>query len=222
MMAFEHRLYSTFDLLDALASAGSITPDDRLAFRTQLRRAGYFFVPVSEDELTQHLNTATVTDERVNETAELRAIRESILRVRMSDWLQLPKEDVWLDTILKVFVNALRNLWRPDADIPSVKARSDWILNQLDIRGWAHSFGVEDRENIVKTGRVGIIFMLITSLPDVALNIREAYWTWVEDRVLTPIKEEYPDLYAWIVDLKQKQILELADTDLPEEEQYGE
>ena len=58
-------LFSTLDLLDALASAGSITPDNRLGYRAKLRRAGYFFVPISEDELLYHLNTATVADDKV-------------------------------------------------------------------------------------------------------------------------------------------------------------
>ena len=55
---FQMPLFSTLDLLDTLVSAGSITPDDRLEYRTLLRRAGYFFVPVSDDELTCHLNTS--------------------------------------------------------------------------------------------------------------------------------------------------------------------
>ena len=215
-------LFSTLDLLDALVSADSITVADRLEYRTQLRHAGYFFMPIGEDELTHHLNEASVADGKISETAELKALRESILLVRMSDWLQLPKEDIWLDTILKVFVSVLRNLWKPDADISDIKARSDWILDQLDIRGWAHSFRVEDRNNIVMAGRGGIIFMLITSLPDVPLHTLESYWTWIEDRVLAPLKEQYSDLYAWIVDLKQRQIMELADTDLTEEQQHGE
>ena len=215
-------LFSTLDLLDALASAGSITPDNRLGYRAKLRRAGYFFVPISEDELLYHLNTDIVADDKVNETAELKAIRENILRVRMSDWLQLPKEDVWLETTLRVFVSVLRSLWTVDADIPSVTVLSNWILDQLDIRGWAHSFGVEIGDNIVKTGRGGIIFMLLTSLSDAPQHIRDEYWSWVEDKVLAPIKEQYPDLYTWIVELKWRQISELVDMDLTEGEQYDE
>ena len=158
----------------------------------------------------------------MNETAELKAIRENILRVRMSDWLQLPKEDVWLETTLRVFVSVLRSLWTVDADIPSVTVLSNWILDQLDIRGWAHSFGVEIGDNIVKTGRGGIIFMLLTSLSDAPQHIRDEYWSWVEDKVLAPIKEQYPDLYTWIVELKWRQISELVDMDLTEGEQYDE
>ncbi len=211
-------LFSTLHLLDALVSAGSVSPEERLKYRTSLRRAGYFFVPVSEDELTQHLNTAAVMDEQVIETAELRAIRESILSVRMSEWLQLPREGDWLDSIVKVFVNTLRNLWRPDADIPSARARSDWIFDQLDIRGWTHSFEDDVRESVARNGSIGIISLLITPLPDVPPDTLDEYWTWFEDRVLIPIREQYADLYDWIVDLKRKQILELADSGLPEEQ----
>ena len=210
-------LFTSLDLLDALVSAGSITAEDRLEYRTKLRRAGYFFVPLREDELTQFLDSATLADGKLNETTELKAIRENILLVRMDDWLQLPQEDIWLDSVVKAFVGTLRNLWSPDADIPSVRARSDWILDQLDIRGWAHSFKDEARISLARTGNIGIILLLITPLHDVPPDILDAYWSWVEDRILGPVKEQDSDLYFWIVDLKQKQILESVDSSLTEE-----
>ena len=104
-------VFSTLDLLDGLVSAGVISPEESIEHRTLLRRGGYFFIPVRDDELTQHLNACSVTDGELNETAELKAIRENLLRVRMSDWLQLPKEALWLDTTIKVFIVVLRGLW---------------------------------------------------------------------------------------------------------------
>lgn len=214
-------LFSTLGLLDALESLGLIDSDHRLEHRTNLRLAGFYFVPIDEDELAHQLNAATVTNNKLNETLELKAIRESILLVRMNDWLQLPRESLWLDSTIKVFVSTLRNLWRPDANIPSVRARSDWIFDQLDMRGWTHCFGVEDRENIAKIGSGGVIFMLITSLPDVPPSIRDEYWKWIETRILRPIREQNPDLYTWIVNLKHNQIIHIADTKLPVEEKHG-
>ena len=52
------------DLLDALVSSGFITPDNRSEYRTLLRRAGCFFVPVSEDELARHLNAPQLKTRR--------------------------------------------------------------------------------------------------------------------------------------------------------------
>ena len=195
-------LFSTLDLLDALASAGSITPDDRLEYRTNLRRAGYLFVPVTEDELTNHLNTAAVTSDKLNETLELKAIRESILLVRMSDWLQLPREATWPDMTEKALVRALRALWRDDVDVSVVTARSNWIIDQLDI---------ENGDNILKTGRGELILVLLVPPADAPQEIRAAYRKWAEERILTPFKEQYPDLFAWIVANYKTRISEFVD-----------
>lgn len=207
-------IFSTLDLLDALASAGAISSDDRLEFRTLLRQAGYFFVPVSDDELARHLNASAVKDDKVIETAELKAIQENILRIRMSDWLQLPKEAPWLDTTLKAFIRVLKSLWRDDADLSSVTARSNWIVDQVDVRGWAHSLGPENGDNIVKTGRGAHILMLLTPPSDAAQEVKDAYWSWVEETVLAPIKEQFRDLYAWIVEWQRRQIAKMADMEL--------
>ncbi|MFV2044662.1 MAG: HNH endonuclease [Anaerolineales bacterium] len=209
-------IFSTMDLLDALASVGSITAENRLEYRTLLRRAGYFFLPVSDDELTTHLAASMVEDNNVVETAELKAIRENILRVRMSDWLQLPKEAPWLDMTLKVFIRVLKSLWRAGANLSSVRVRSNWILDQVDVRGWAHSLGAENGDIIVKTGRGAHILMLLIPLAEAPQDVKDAYWSWAEDRILAPIKEQYPDLYSWIVDWERRQIAKMADMDLTE------
>ncbi len=209
-------IFSTLDLIDALVSNGYITPEGRLEYRTLLRRGGYFFVPVSDDELAGHLNASTVKDNKVIETAELKAIRENILRVRMSTWLQLPKEAPWLDMSLKVFIRVLKGLWRADADFSIVCARSDWIMDQVDVRGWAHSLGGEIGNNIIKTGRGAHILMVLTPPADASRDVKDEYWSWVEDRVLAPIKEQYPELYSWIVEWQRRQIAEIADMDLTE------
>ncbi|HEY0829285.1 MAG TPA: hypothetical protein VGE40_14385, partial [Bacilli bacterium] len=209
-------ILSTLDLLDALASKGSIAHEDRLEYRTLLRRAGYFFVPVTDDELTTHLSDTLVKDDKVVETVELRAIRENILQVRMSNWLQLPKEAPWLDVIFQVFNRVLKGLWRVGTDFTHVMACSNWILDQIDICGWAHCLGSENGENIVKTGRGAFVLMLVTPPSDVPCEVKDAYWSWIEEGVLAPIKEQYPELYAWIVEWHRNQILEMADTEQAE------
>ncbi len=209
-------IFSTLDLLDALVSVGSITPEERSEYRTLLRRASYIFVPVSEDELASHLNASTIKNDMVLETSELKAIRENILSVRMSTWLQLPKELLWLDVSLKVFIRVLKGLWRAGADLSSVRVRSDWILNQIDVRGWAHRLDSENGEHIVNIGRGAHILMMLTPPLDAPKDIKEEYLNWVEDRVLAPIKEQYPDLYSWIVDWQKRWIAKIADMDLTE------
>ncbi|MEQ8442531.1 MAG: HNH endonuclease [Alphaproteobacteria bacterium] len=207
-------IVSTLDILDGLVSAGAITPDQSMEYRTLLRRAGYFFIPVSVEELTQHLNASSISNRELGETAELKAIREHLLRVRMSDWLQLPKEALWLDSTIKAFIFVMRGQWKSGADLARVKVISDWIVEQIDIRGWAHRLSADVVDDIVKTGRGAHILLLIAPALDAPEDIRDAYWEWVEGSVLAPIKEQFPDLYEWIVERQKEQIAELADMDL--------
>jgi hypothetical protein len=209
-------IFTTLDLLGALVSVGAISADEQFEHRTLLRRAGYFFVTVNEDELEQHLNASVVEEGEVVETAELKAIRENILRVRMSDWLQLPKEAPWLNSTLKVFIRVLKSLWIGGADLSVVTARSDWILDQIDVRGWTHSLGPENGDNVVRIGR-GAHILLFTLLIDASQEVKDAYSSWVEDRILAPIKEQFPDLYSWIVEQQRREIAEMAETELAEE-----
>jgi len=206
---------STLDLLDALVSGAVISDDDWLEYRTRLRRAGYFFVPVNEKELEQCLMASDVVDGNVLETAELKAIRENMLRVRMSDWLQLPKEAPWLDSTLKVFIRVLKGLWVEGEDLSVIKVRSDWILTQVEVRGWAHSFEPGNGDNFVRLGR-GAYILLFTLLTDASQEMKAAYANWVEDRILSPIKEQFPDLYSWIVEQHRKQVAKVVETELTE------
>ena len=212
-------VFSTLDIIDTLVSTGAKTAEKRLEYRTRLRQAGYIFVPVSEDELAHHLAASTVEGNKVIETAELKAIRENILCVRMRTWLQLPKEIPWLDTSLMEFIRAIKGLWRDDSDFSSTKARSDWLVSQIDIRGWSHSFGKEISDNIAKTGRSGYLLLLLTPPADVSQEVRDEYWSWLQERILDPIKEQDPDLYSWIIEMQRDRIAEIANTNTTEREE---
>lgn len=210
-------IISTLDLVDGLESAGVIKPEDRWESRTLLRRAGYFIVPVSNEELECHLEASAVKDGIVIETAELKAIRESILQVRMSTWLQLPKEAFWLESLLKTLIQVLKGQWIPDCDLSIVRARSDWIMNQIDVRGWAHFLDSEGGDNIVKIGRGTQLWMLLSPPAEVPVEIKQEYWSWIEERVLAPVKEQEPELYSWLLERAREQIAEIANLDLETE-----
>ena len=108
-----YRLFSTLDLIDTLVATDAKMVEERLEYRTLLRQAGYIFVPVSEDELTHHLKASTVVDDEVVETVGLKAIRENVLQVRMSTWLQIPEEEYWLVELQKTFVQVLKTSGKP-------------------------------------------------------------------------------------------------------------
>lgn len=204
---------STLDLLDILNSDGIITRDALFEHRTRLRRAGYAFIPVKEDELVHHLAASMPKEDAISETAELKAIRENILCVQMSDWLQIPKESPWLDTLFEVFDRVLKTLWQSDADLSGAPARSKWLLNLIDIRGWVHRFDAEYGHHIDPMRGSQILHILTPSF-DAPQDVKEAYWHWVENTLLRLIKETNPDLYAWIVTAQKKRIAYVIETEL--------
>jgi len=207
-------ILSTLDLIDVLASAGTMSPDESMEFRTLLRRAGYLFVPVCDYELAQHLNTSLVVEAEVIETAELKAIRENLLCVRMSDWLQLPKEASWLHNTLQTFIRILRNQWKDDTDISKAKVLSDWVLDQIDVRGWVHRLGSDAGDEVLTTGRGNYILALMVPHLEASPEVQEAYWDWLEDRLLAPTKEHFPGLFTWLIEQQRQMVVSVADKDL--------
>ena len=89
-------------------------------------------------------------------------------------------------------------------------------MGQIDVRGWAHSFGSETGDSIVKTGRGAHILLLLSPPADASREIKDEYWSWIEDMVLAPIKKQYPDLYSWIIEWHRGELADIADMDLPE------
>ena len=112
----------------------------------------------------------------------------------------------------------MKGLWKPDANFSEVQARSNWIMDQIDIRGWVHSFGKEIGDNIVKTERGAFLQLMLRPPVNVPREIQDKYWSWIEERVLVPIKGQYPDLYSWIVEKQRKLVVKIINMDITEGE----
>lgn len=191
---------STLDLLDMLASTGALSTTDRLVHRTRLRRHGYLFVPVEKDELLSHLLNAPLADGRVIETAELRAVRESVLVARMGKCLQLPDEAQWLTDTIRAFVGALKDLWQGEPDISGARLRSDWILEQVDLRGWTHRLPSDAASRTMDRVRAEQVIRLLLAPPEASATVSRRYWDWIEERVLRPVQATEPALYSWLTE----------------------
>ena len=210
-------ILSTSDLLDALVCSGALSEGSVAEHRTLLRRSGYVFLPIKDEEIASSLQASAVKDGVLFETAELKAIRENIVQIRTTEWLQLPKEDVWLNSTLMVFINVLRDLWRERIDDSIVTARADWVLNQIEIRGWAHRLERSAADYLVQEGRRSVILLLLAGPNDTEHKLRDAYWHWVERRILAPVKEQFPIMYKSIVEEYKKRIERIAESSFDKE-----
>ena len=213
---FQTPIFSTIDLLDMLVSDKVITPVDRLEYKTKLRRAGYCFILVNDDELKTQLEASTVRDNHVHETTELKVIRENILHIRMSNLLQYPKDTPWLDETIKVFIQVLKSLWNTSADLSKVKVLSEWIVEQADIRGWVYIFENENDKNIFNAGWGSYILTLLIPPADISQDMRFKYLSWVEEKFLVVLKEQFPNLYTQLVEAQKGWISKMVNTKLYE------
>ena len=195
-------VFSTLDILNTLVSSQKRWRK----LRTQLRRAGYFFVPVVPPELQDHLAAAAVQNGKVDETCSLRAVRENILCAQMNNWQQLPEEWFWLEESLTAFSRTLYNLWTENADFGEAWARSDWIADQIDFRALVHMLGLENESYADEKEFGRHVMEILLSGPATSRQVGEEYWKWLEDRVLSPLKEQSPDSYRWISGLCKKEI----------------
>jgi hypothetical protein len=210
-------ILTSLDLIDALVTAGAINDEDRIEHRFRLRQAGYVFIPVDQDELEKCLQDSPVVDGRVLERAELKAIRESFLKVRMSDFLQLPQEGAWLDGALRAFVHVLKGLWVDVSDFSDIVARSNWLADLIDIRGWAHCLVPDYVDYVVQRGPAAFVEFLLSPPTEASQTVLDAYWKWLESCFLEPIQEQFPEQYNQIVDSHRRFIGEMVDRHHSEE-----
>ena len=70
--------------------------------------------------------------------------------------------------------------------------------------------------DIVRIGRAEQILLLLTPPIDVQQSLANSYWSWVEERVLTPIQEQFPEVYEWLVKRFRSLVAEMADVELSE------
>ena len=166
---------------------------------TRMRRAGLSFVPVTIDELKALVDKAVISDSKLVESAELKAVRESIQMIRMSNGLQLPKESVWLDNFIHVFSETIKSQWHPGMDEAKSIARSNWLLAQFDIRLWAHRYKVDGHPEIPEIRYRGQLLSLSLLNSPVARPIKQKYWNWLDEALLKEIQEEQRELYVAII-----------------------
>ncbi len=217
-------VFSTLDLLDKLLSSDLITPREWLEYRTRLRNSGYLFVPIVRDELLHALSSSKVKDGKIAETEELRAIRENILFVQMSGWLQLPREWFWVEICLTAFTQALESLWASEgSDFADVRARADWIIDQVDINALSHVFVGKNNDGFFEAefGKQVILKVLLHGDRGFSQHKKREYLKWIEDRILVPIKKRFPDFYSLIVGWCEEEVTRITERLLKDDENQG-
>lgn len=191
-------ILTSLDIFDLLLKEQVIDWTKYAELRLTVRRSGMALVPVESGELERYLAAASVRDGVVVETAELKAIRESIMKLAMTDVLQFPQEAAWLDTLISSCYNTLKYLWASDIEQAEAAARSDWIIDLWDARRWAHRLAMGGQSGHARYRGQLVALMTIAMHMDVAR--RSKLWKWLDDSVLQPLMNSEYETYAWLVE----------------------
>ncbi len=180
----------------------------------KLRRGGILFLETDPDELIREIERCGITDGRLQESAELRAIREGFVFARMTGILRTPEETPWLDRSIIVFILAYRRIWSSPDEIEKVIARINWLLPLLDVRGWLYCFPYDQAQHILHEGRAQHLSMLIAPPGEIDDTRRKEFFEWVDEHIVKPLEREDPSLFNHIVDAQKRFLLKYLDDDL--------
>jgi hypothetical protein len=117
----------------------------------------------------------------------------------MSNGLRLPKEEAWLANITRSFIEAIKSQWHEDMDEQVARARSDWLLKQVDIRQWSPAYVMEghpDGDEIRYRSQLLSLAMINSPAPRAA---KVKYWQWFDDALLHQVRDEQRELYDAVV-----------------------
>jgi hypothetical protein len=211
-------VHTSLDLLEALRGAGRISDASFSEALTRLRNAGFLMIPILPSELESAIVSAPVEGGILRETAELKSVRESLQKVRMTDALQLPKEGAWIDWNLRVVVEALRRQWSPEISDELSRARSDWLLPLIDARGWAHR---TPADGPTTEERRAMQILLLSRIGGAQEAAQDRYYAWFEETVLQPVRGSEPSVYQRVLGAARSIVEAMAEREvagLPDEE----
>jgi tetratricopeptide (TPR) repeat protein len=179
------------DLLRDLAGRKLIEQTQRWATHHELRERGFSGIPIEREELEYWLDGTGPNDQDgfLRETAELRVIREYMLRLRSTTFIRQPDETMYLDRVRIAGTEAIRRVWADETvPTPTAAARATWVYEHV------MPSPVDWRHTIVNMAAVrppveGLANQIATLLPPASADFDRttAFADWIERAILQPL-----------------------------------
>ncbi|WP_173982140.1 hypothetical protein [Magnetospirillum sp. SS-4] len=190
------RTVPLFGITDLLGLCG-ISDEQRLQATRRLWRRGFAFLPLHESNLLTDLTNCYWDDgaAMLRESAELRAVRETLCRIRSLKMLRIGDDHAWLDHLAQTAVMTIVNIWSDEAIVePRARALSDWLIDNVTPWpvGWQDSLA-EGHWIDVDLGMAQRLFQLLILRPPDASEMRQAaYGKWADERLVQPFRATSP------------------------------
>ena len=204
-------ILTSLELLSLCADTGYLDAERLQEATTILRRGGFLFLEIDEEELFAEICVCKDGDAGLRETAELRAIREAFLFPRLARALRYEDEIPWLDRSIITILKVYRRVWSSEGCLSDVKARAAWLMELADVRGWLVTFPNAQARYILHEGRVKHLMVQISPLVEVERERKEAFNKWIDEHLVTPLRREDPALFERLVHVEKSMILSYLD-----------
>jgi hypothetical protein len=198
------RLGTSLDLLEDLAARGVLSEAERQTFRHRLRAAGAVLVPIQTEEVV-----GAALRSKTSESAEFRAIAESLGLAYVSDVPHFPTEIYWFTSVSMSVLRALIQIWNRESDTENASRLADYLLKlRPDPTDWATRWEVSP-----PPGWSEAVFRVMTASLALPIELQRqetlaAYNDWLESRVLGPLRAMSPERYRAVVDSIRMLIVE--------------
>ena len=192
-------IVTSYCILKFLWSSNKIDTDKFFNLKTQLRQMGYFYLPLEEGELEHYMLNSTTESHEFYESLDLKAIRENLLKIQMSNWIQQSIEQDWLKNLLKLFLFSLISIWGSNKSESFKIECSNWIISQCDLVKWAHVFKNDTMEEISYMECGLYLRLIVCTHNELNGSLRDSYWNWLSEKVLIPMQDNHPNMYEWLL-----------------------
>lgn len=213
---------NSLDILDLLRNRGMITSDDWLYARSDLRQAGYVFIPFAREELLEALRTSPVEEGVLRESRYARAIRENHTLAQYSGLLQQPLETPWLAANSAVLREVVTEIWSGEEEPEVAAAQSDWLVDLSRLDGFGSTLpGVVDQARWDHLDALGIWrFALPLTLP---AHRKSGYADWLEQNYVSEVRTRRPAVFEILVTMVKQQLVSIpqhlasSEADIPKQ-----
>jgi len=184
-------MLGVIDLLRDFAEKGLMERSRQWFALNVLRERCFSGIPLELDELEYWLARAAVKEEdgSLRETAELRVMREYLLRLRSTTFLKQPAETLYLDRLRLAVLGAMRHAWTdPTVPLDLAVARSEWLYGNVmpSPTDWQHT--IIDTSGVLSPA-VGLANQISWLLPPLTddTDRSKRHADWIENSLLVPL-----------------------------------
>lgn len=186
---------TTWDLLHILHGKNILNDRDLFVTKIKLIDKGYIFCKLNENELNRIFDASINNVNGLVESAELKAIRQNMILIKSSEFIELPRDAEWLINLMSSLSYYLKSIWDRYEDDSKCKAISNWIYHLIDYKTWAECYTNQVGEGFAQNADMLRVNSLLHSHDITRIDRKKSYHNWLTTEILDDVKHSNPNLY---------------------------